>query len=176
MTQLVRRGKSQQQFTDAVIVGTKKGLNAWADLVRERAAHNAPVDQGELARSINKGEVSQIGEYSWMISVGTNLEYAAAQEFGSGLHSEDPDKRHKYPIEAGFWSGKSSSKSLAFLWPGGPGKASSAFDPDTGLYFFRKINHPGVRAQPYLRPALKDSSAEGRSLLLAAVVAELRAI
>jgi hypothetical protein len=156
----------KERFLVRMIVGVRVGLTAWAELVAQRASLKAPVASGELARSIFAGEIGGAGWQIMTIAIGTNLEYAPAQELGSGLH--DPELPAKYPIEP-----IPPTKSLAFEWEGAPAEVEHMRDPRTGLFFFGKVMHPGVPAQPYLRPALMETEIEGRSLLLSALVAEL---
>lgn len=149
-----------------LIVGATKGLLAWGNLVAQRATLKAPVKSGRLARSITVGTVHMIDRGKLAINVGTNVEYAAAQEFGSGIHSPNPADRHLIPIRA------RRKKSLAFKWEGGPTDIS-AYDPDSGMWFFKVVYHPGVRAQPYLRPAVHETGQEGVNLVTSAIIAEL---
>jgi len=173
----VTRRHSPEEFAHRVNLGLFKGVSAWAALVSQRAENNAPVKTGRLARSIHPSETIQVAEAIFSADVGvfraqsgTVVEYAAAQEFGSGLYAEDPARSksggQKYPIRAKY------AKSLAFEWPGGP-TTHPAYDPQTGLFFFKQIMHPGVHPQPYLRPALKDSKNDGPRLAINSVVAEL---
>lgn len=91
----------------------------WADAVRDDAQRYAPVDTGDLARSIRTERVTALH-----YRVGSDLPYAAAQEFGARPHV----------IKA------RRAKVLA--------------NSETGEVFGRQVNHPGNAAQPYLRPAL----------------------
>lgn len=75
---------------------------------------------------------------------------ACAYEFGSGLH--DPAGGHTIRIP-----GKNSTGPVAFKWdkaekmgPKGAGNPSLGRD---GRYVFSYVNHPGVVARPYLKPA-----------------------
>ena len=165
----VRREGNADQFLVKLILGVRIGLDAWASLVAQRASLKAPVDTTQLAQSITY-QVENFPELlaAWRAEIGTNIQYARAQEFGSGIH--DPKGPHTITITAGFWTGKSNKKALAFAWPGAP----AGMEPNAeGLFFFRSIEHPGVPAQPYLRPALRETEAEGRQLLLHAIVAEI---
>jgi hypothetical protein len=138
----------------------------------------APVKTGRLAREIKWGEPYMKDDLLAACKYGVSgLEYALAQEFGSGLYVEADapgnPKRAAYPITAGYWTGKSPRKSLAFVWPNGP-KPHPAYDESTGLYFFREVMHPGVHPHPYLRPAYDQTKTEGARLILSAVMAELK--
>lgn len=165
MTGAYRTG-DPSRMQNTLIVGATKGLIAWADLASQRAMLKAPVKTGRLARSINVGEVTVISRGMLAISIGTNVEYAAAQEFGSGIHAANPADRALIPIRA------RRAKALAFKWEGGPTDIS-AFDPESGLFFFKVIYHPGVPPHPYLRPAIQETRQQGIQLAMTALVAEL---
>jgi hypothetical protein len=122
-------------------VGLQRGVLAWALIARDAAKLKAPVDTTRLAREIKEGSPYLKGRLVAACQYGVSgLEYALAQEFGSGLYIEQgPDvpgghAPAKYKIEAGFWTGKSPRKVLAFAWPNGP-KPHPAFDEDSGMYF-----------------------------------------
>jgi hypothetical protein len=155
------------EMRQKVLVGLVKGMTAWAALVAQAAALKAPVDSGRLARSIHAGEAQVVSPTFVAILVGTNVEYARAQEMGSGIHAEDPAERQLILIEA------KHKKALAFKWNNGP-KDISAYDEQSGLWFFKRIWHPGVPAHPYLRPAAKENMETGRRLVLESILAELR--
>lgn len=162
----VRREQTSDSIFVKLIVGARIGLDAWGALVSQRASLKAPVDTSQLAQSIHY-LVESVEGYSaaWRAVIGTNLEYAAAQEYGSGLH--DPDTPHMIPIPA---LGNTTAKTLAFEWPNAP----TGMKPNAeGLFFFKQVLHPGVRAQPYLRPALEETNEEGRTMFLQAIAVEL---
>jgi phage gpG-like protein len=78
--------KFKPNFENGVLIGMYKGLTAWASLVAQRASEKAPVDTGRLARSIHAGTPFPLSEFVMAVDVGTNVEYARAHEFGSGIH------------------------------------------------------------------------------------------
>ncbi len=162
----VTRKRGRAEIKRKITIGLMKGLFAWGGLASQRAGAIAPVKSGRLARSIHQGSPFELTDLVWAVLFGTNVKYARAHEFGSGIHSQDPSERELILIEA------KNAKALAFFWPGGP-KDSSAFDPETGLFFFKRVFHPGVPAKPYLRPAAKDTKEDGAKLVMAAVKAEL---
>jgi hypothetical protein len=86
---------------------------------------------------------------------------------GSGLFSEDATHMRLIEIKP------VNAQALAFSWPGGP-TGHSAYDPETGLFFFKRVFHPGVPAQPYLRPALQHNRDLVRRMILQAIVNEMR--
>lgn len=70
----------------------KRGLIEGGQVVAQRATRKAPRDTGRLKRSITAGSPKQVSRAAYRIDVGTNVEYAAAQEFGSGIHAESGPK------------------------------------------------------------------------------------
>ena len=62
--------------------GLERGLTAAAILVEADAKFNAPVDLGRLHQSITHRVEGSTG------IVGTNVDYAAHVEYGTGIHSE----------------------------------------------------------------------------------------
>ncbi|NGX44869.1 MAG: hypothetical protein K940chlam2_00009 [Chlamydiae bacterium] len=167
MARVWREAGAEQRLNVKMIVGVRKGLVAAGEQVAKTAGGKAPVARGDLARSIHAGETFTLaisvrgpGEVIG-IKVGTNLEYAEAQEKGSGLFGPTGEK---YPI---------IGSPLAFEWEGAPAEVEHMRDPKSGLFFFNKIMHPGVRAQPYLVPALVEEKPRIRKLIRRAILAEL---
>lgn len=78
----------------------KRGLILSGMLVAQRASGLAPIDTGRLKRSITNSMPKQVGRLSYRVDVGTNVEYAMAQEFGVGARAEDPSKS-KVPARLG---------------------------------------------------------------------------
>jgi len=171
----VTRKNSPGHLEHKMIVGGLKGITAWSELVAQRARENAPVDTYFLSPSIHADEPEE-NELVFRNIVGTNVEYARAHELGSGIHALDPAERELILIEAGFWTGKSEKKALAFHWPDGP-KDLPNYDPATDKFIFRRVYHPGVRpahgGKGYLRKALEETREDGRNLFLSALLAEM---
>lgn len=114
----VTRKKDPAVLAAQIMTGLAGGMLDVGHMVSQRARNKAPVDTGRLARSIHASEPRVVGPLAMAVDVGTNVVYAAAHEFGSGVHAEDPAKRELILIEAGFWTGKSTKKALHFRWPG----------------------------------------------------------
>jgi hypothetical protein len=166
-----RREGSRVELENRLRIGATKGLLAWGALTSQEAMLKAPVKTGRLARSIKLGTVEEPTALDFTIAIGTNVEYAAAQEFGSGQFAENPEHRVPFiPIMA------RRKKSLRFKWPGFPGDPtqSSAYDAESGYFFFKVIKHPGVHPKRYLRGALEAKREPGRRLAVQAVLAEFR--
>lgn len=140
--------------------GINLGLILSANVVAQRATQKAPRDTGRLKRSITRGIPFKVSPKIYGITVGTNVEYARAQEFGSGIHSEDPAYRNFIRIIP------KKARVLAFKWPNAPAGLTPGKD---GLFFFKAVNHPGVKAQPYLRPALLESKYIIKQLIYSSV-------
>lgn len=139
--------------------GLKRGLILSGKLVAQRAANKAPRLTGRLKRSISESAPYAVGPGAWGVNVGTNVEYAAIQEFGG--------KTKPHVIRARLKS------ALAFDWPNAPAGLKPGKD---GKYYFRLVNHPGsvIRAQPYLRPALRESRRDIRRLVAVNVAGAIR--
>lgn len=69
----------------------KKALILSGQLVAQRATQKAPILTGRLKRSITSGQPFLIGAKTWAVLVGTNVEYAKYQEFGTLSRSELPE-------------------------------------------------------------------------------------
>lgn len=115
----------------------KAAVQAGAMIVRNEASARAPYRTGNLRRSIHHEVIRETrGEVA--VAVGTNLDYAAAVEFGSGIHATRGPRR---PIII------RPRNRRALYWPGAP-------------HPVRAVRHPGVRPRPYLIPAFKEKTQE----------------
>lgn len=136
-------------------VPVKKGLVDAANLFATKArakAGSLPIPKN-IAGAIEVGSVSMSGgEYKITVSVNVKKAPAAgAYEFGSGLRGREKKKYEIHPKE---------KKSLAFEWnPEFVPYGSKKFIALTkeGKYLFRYVEHPGVEARPYMKPALTES-------------------
>lgn len=158
----VKRSGKLQNVKAKVENGTKNGLLLAGDLIAQRATRKAPIDTGRLKRSITRSNPKKSGN-NWSVTIGTNVKYAAAQEFGSGLHST---RRSKQKIRIT----PKNKKALAFKWANAP----SGLEPSkSGKFLFSSVMHPGVKAQPYLRPALEESREDATKIIGNAIVGAL---
>ncbi|MFH9826727.1 HK97 gp10 family phage protein [Streptomyces bobili] len=90
--------------------------------VQNEARRRAPVDTGRLRSSIvsrAEGSGRSVGYV-----IGSNVNYAAAVEYGTAPHVIKPVNKK------------------ALFWPG-------------AAHPVAQVNHPGTRAQPFLRPAIE---------------------
>jgi phage gpG-like protein len=143
---------SSGELKNKGLAGLDRGLILAGQLVAQRATGKAPIATGRLKRSITFGHatgdaIQQGRPYSRpggtrAIDVGTNVIYAKIQEFGGRIPEHPITPRVK--------------QALAFKGPNAP----AGLKPGKGgLFVFKSVNHPGaiIPAQPYLRPALKES-------------------
>ncbi len=139
--------------------GTKRGLIEGGMLIAQRASLKAPVKEGRLKRSIAPGQPFVTGDRRYGIDVGTNVEYAATQEFGATIDIPEIRPRNK--------------KALAFAWPGAPAGMRPG---KSGKFVFAKVaaHTVTIPAQPYLRPALRESKSDAGRLILRSVIGALR--
>lgn len=154
----VHRKGDFQPKSATVDNGIKRGLILTGKLVAQRATQKAPRDKGRLKRSIAEGQPFIIADRRYGIDVGTNVEYAAAQEFGATIDIPEIRPRNK--------------KALAFAWPGAPpGMAPGK----GGKFVFAKVaaHTVTVPAHPYLRPALRESRGDIRRVLLKSIIGAL---
>lgn len=61
----------------------KRGLILGGMLVAQRATQKSPIDTGRLKRSITHSMPKQEGKLAFRMDIGTNVEYAPYQEFGT---------------------------------------------------------------------------------------------
>jgi phage gpG-like protein len=145
----VRREGKFKNAPARVENGIKRGLIEAGMLVAQRGTQKAPRDTGRLKRSITRGNPYQSGPRRWAIDVGTNVEYAAVQEFGLS-DQEITDRQRRF-----FWAKWSETNEP--MWK--------------ALALSRTYTIP---AQPYLRPALEQSRTEARMLIIKSVTGALR--
>ena len=146
----VRRDGKFKKAGPKIENGVKRGLIEAGMLVAQRASGKAPRDTGRLKRSVTQGQPFTVGAQRWAIDVGTNVEYAAVQEFG--LQNQPiTDKQRRF-----FWA--KFIETANPMW-----RALALSDTYT------------VPAHPYLRPALDESTKDIRRIILKSVVGALRA-
>lgn len=131
---MARADLDDGELDAAVAQWNRDAVDAYADRTQVYAERNAPKKTGHLAESVHKSEEFAADEPAsfpdYATGVGSNLEYAAAQELGARPHSIDAH---------------------------GP---YSLHNAETGEFFGPHVNHPGNRPQPYLRPALVQAVEE----------------
>lgn len=121
---------------------------AGAAVVRKEAKQRCPVVTGNLRRAIRiKRKFNRCGKCIYQVGPGRGAKkngkytvdgyYGHMVEFGTSAHVIKP-KNFKKHLKAALRSGKATTVHKA-LGPGG--------------VFGSRVNHPGARAQPFLRPA-----------------------
>ena len=105
-------------------------LHVYAEKVKQIAQSLAPVKTGALRQSID------VGYEPGKATIGPHMTYGVYQEFGTGERGEYPTG--KYPIVP---------KKGQFL----------VFTVNGKVVRARRVEHPGVPAHPYMRPALEQA-------------------
>lgn len=110
--------------------GIIRGLYAGGLVITDAAKHLAPVDTGELRRSITlKAEGNSV-------IIGTDKEYAPFIEFGSGPHISDVQKE-EFIANLTAWAHRHG---IEDPWP-----------------LIQAIRKRGTTAKPFLRPAVEEN-------------------
>lgn len=86
---MVKRSGKMVGLQAKIENGCREGLILAGDLIAQRAVGKARVKKGRLKRSLTRGNPF-ITAGGMAISVGSNLDYFPAHEFGSGDKSENP--------------------------------------------------------------------------------------
>lgn len=126
----------RRKATNNIVSSMKESINMVAETARKYA-------YPEVAEKIQVSDVKVtkvVDGLNFTVSAFVLLDdvpWARAVEFGSGLH--DPDKESTISIDA------KDAPALVFWWE----------KRDT-LFVGQHVNHPGVRARPYLTRALKE--------------------
>lgn len=153
---VTREGKlSSGELKNKAIAGLDRGLILSAQLVVQRAKLKVPIDTRRLKRSLTQGRPYSRTGGRRAIDVGTNVAYAAIQEFGGRTKPHIITPRVK--------------QALAFNWPNAPANLEPS---KSGKYVFKWVNHPGsiIKAQPYLRPAINESKGDAVKIIVRSVI------
>jgi len=117
-----RYERGLRRFFGGMSEDVKRAVDRTRIDVQNEARRRAPVDTGRLRSSIvsrAEGSGRSVGYV-----VGSNVNYAAAVEYGTAPHVIKPKYKQ------------------ALYWPG-------------ARHPVAQVNHPGTRAQPFLRPAIE---------------------
>lgn len=144
MPTTVKRTNNSGRRKARMRAGLDRGLILAAQVVAQEAQGNAPVDTGRLSRSITAGTPYTEGK-TRKIRVGTNVEYAWAQEFGARI-----PERFVSPVN----------------------KQALKFKVDGKDVFSKGHTIPAysVPAHPYLIPAYKANKGRIRQIILRSTV------
>jgi len=118
-------------------------LGAFGLLAVQRAKGHVPRKTGNLDRTIRVGDIDVPGRTVKVVAGGVRaVGYASHVEYGTGPHVILPRNR----------------KALAW---GGPRRLSGSLRKGAkATSFARRVNHPGTRARPYLRPGAVEALRE----------------
>lgn len=133
-------------------------LTERANIIAEKARQNASWSK-RIPDAISVSEARKSGsKFEISIKIDSRPDgpapHAAAFEYGSGEHGD---------TGAPYIISPKERAALAFEWPGhDPPWGSQKFIGlgEDGKFLFRFVEHPGVKAKPYLRPAI-ESEREG---------------
>lgn len=121
----------------------RKVLGQFGLLAVQRAQERVPRRTGNLARTIRVAEVDEQRQSVRVTAGGSrDIGYAAAVEFGTRPHVIVPRRR----------------KALA--WGGARRLSGSLRSGAKPTNFAKRVNHPGTRARPYLRPGAEQALAD----------------
>jgi hypothetical protein len=148
-----------------------KSLTEQTARIVEKARQNASFSS-RIPNAINQGVTEKTDRgFESTIEIDSSRDgpapHAAAFEYGSGEHATK-GRKEKYIIEP------KNASLLAFDWQpervpyGSPkffGAILSSSDTTQGRYFFHYVEHPGVEAKPYLKPAIESERAGLRNAL-----------
>jgi len=135
-----------------------KRLTERANKIAEKARQNASWSK-RIPNAISVSEARKTGNgFEIAIEIDSSPDgpapHAAAFEYGSGEHGD---------TGAPYIISPKERAALAFEWPGhDPPWGSQKFIGlgEDGKFLFRFVEHPGVKAKPYLQPAI-ESEREG---------------
>lgn len=140
-----------------------RAADVWARSARTKAKTQA------IAAGIEVGTSQTDGNGKYWIEILNKAPEAAAYEFGSGLHRTRgvPDKYNIFP---------KNKQVLAFNWsplePLDNSPKFAGFTPD-GRYMFHFVEHPGVKPEPHMKPALDESKVEMGKIIGKAFVVDV---
>ena len=145
-----------------------KRLTDRANRIAEKARQNASWSK-RIPNAISVSEARRTGSgFEITIEIDSRPDgpapHAAAFEYGSGEHGD---------TGAPYIISPKEKAALAFEWPGhDPPWGSQKFIGlgEDGKLLFRFVEHPGVKARPYLRPAIESE----RDGLIRSIASTLR--
>lgn len=117
--------------------------------IRTTAVRDVAVDKGRLRQSIRTREFA--GGLAGKVV--TNVVYASAVEFGTKPHVIVPRR-----AKALRWIGQAGSRVTdrkALFVSARTGRLTTS-KANARAQFAKRVNHPGTKAQPYMRPAYKQ--------------------
>lgn len=139
----------------------RTAIGAASRVVRDKAKELAPADSGQLRRSIRSGS-TRVRRGKAQVAVTAAAWYARFLEFGTASFYIGSGKTvgKPYSIPKRSRTGKVSRKKKALSFNGG----------DVAV---NNVLHPGVRPQPFMRPAFDQSTGPAIEAFRQHVIARL---
>lgn len=139
----------------------RTAIGAASRVVRDRAKELAPVDSGQLRKSIRSGS-TRVRAGSAQVTVSAGAWYARFLEFGTASFYTGDGKTvgKPYKIPKRSRTGKVSRNKKALAFSGG------------GVVV-NNVTHPGVRPKPFMRPAFDQATAPAIEAFRQHVIARL---
>lgn len=138
-----------EEIPDEVRRRVLRTVQDLAKAVKDGAVARAPVKTGQLRRSIQYRIVNKEGEVKAIVAPRSGRKVAKGKTGFYGHIIEGGAKPHEVRPKRG--------KRLAFDLPG------------VGAVFARAVNHPGITAEPFMRPAYEAQRDRIRAELTKAV-------
>lgn len=141
-----------------------KGLTQSADLlvqeIKTKLSSGYPSGDSErdldpIQDTIEIGQVQDLGEGSKSISItlgGEKAPYAVAYEYGSGIHGAKGATYKITPHKASLLRFPVGSPPEG-RWPMFSNVGTAISEPGQDVYF-EEVDHPGVRAKPFVKPSI----------------------
>lgn len=146
---------SRHRLTKALNAAARKGVGDVADRIVEHAKSRVRVKTGTLERSITRYPVEQESGSFTSVFGAFRTTYASAIEWGSGEAGEPLGSTYIGPF-GGIASDAIPPGKTAFKkYPIRPKNGEFLrFEVNGRVIFVREVWHPGIRAHPYMRPAV----------------------
>lgn len=128
----------------------RAAVGASARFFRDKAKERVPVDTGALRNDFKVSTKAKGGVATATLTVGSNTFYAHFIEYGTASYYSGPGKRSKrrpYTIQNVARSGGRSKNALRF-------------EANGSTVYSEWARHPGVRPQPFMRPAFDNYNQE----------------
>ncbi len=139
---------------DALAAANLSAMKSATLYVEAEAKARVPRRTGRLQSSITSDVTEDATEL--VGSVSTDVDYAAAVESGSQPH------------EIAAINASALMVPVASIGGFGGGRLSGAARAGQQVAFFRRVRHPGNRAEPFLGPALTDNTSTVQDFFTAA--------
>lgn len=146
-----------KKIKQAIIRGIERALLNASDRIVEHARNRAPTgDTGTLQRMISSSDVRFDAE-SASVTYGSYAPYSAAVEFGTAGRGEPFGSSYVSEFGANDWPRVPPGKQTFGPYVIRPKHASALkFKVGGKEVFAKQVIHPGVRARPFMRPAIDE--------------------